>query len=295
MNIRAEILGGAEERKARLLARKKPKQVDAAGLTDVVIPREEVRRTDMRREDRRALDRKIYRAHFRDRDHEVELLNLSGGGAMISAPFLPNIGEPLELYLSPGESVECLVRWVRDGRIGLELAHETKVQCTDEKKAELLREVVRDKFPESKLEMVRITPDPVEHRRGDRHPLIWSGELRHESHAWTVRLRNISETGALIEFTGALRIGSEVKLDLAGAGEVAATVSWAVGDHAGLEFAAPFDLALLAKSKPRVAAPTWLRPAYLEGETAENSAWDDAWNRMSVDDLRKELEGYLKR
>ncbi|HZU50275.1 MAG TPA: PilZ domain-containing protein [Sphingomicrobium sp.] len=295
MNIRAEILGGAEERKTRLLVRKKPKQVEATGLTDIVIPREEVRRTDMRREDRPPADGKIYRARFRDCDHEVELLNLSGGGAMIRGRLSPNIDEPLELFLSEGESIECLVRWVRDMRIGLELAHETKVQCTEEKRVELLREVVRERFPAEELEMVKLESKETDHRRADRHPLIWFGELHHNSHRWTVRLRNISETGALIEFTGALRLGSEVELDLGASGKLAATVSWAVGDHAGLEFAEPFDLAQLAKSKPRVTSTTWLRPAYLEGETAEDSAWDDAWNRLSVDELRFELEGYLKR
>lgn len=125
--------------------------------------------------------------------------------------------------------------------------------------------------------------------------MIWSGELHYGTHTWNVRLRNISSSGALVECPGTLRVDSEVLLDLGKAGAVTASVSWVVGDHMGLHFDEPFEIRRLSEKKPMVAPAKWLRPAYLEGDTRDDSAWDSAWNRMSVDDLRSELEGFLKR
>lgn len=295
MNVRAEAFGGPQARKSRLLVRKNPKQTHGAGLTGVTIPRVEPRRTDMRSEDRPVLRAKMFAAHFRQRFHEVEVINISGGGAMIAADLHPNICEPFELQLGKGDVIECVVRWVKEGRIGLEFAHETKLECPAEKQMELLREVITQRFPDDKLKIVQVESNEMNHRGGDRHPLIWTGDLHYCSESWRARLRNISETGAMIQFTGTVPVGAEVVLDLGNAGSLPALVSWFIGDHAGLSFSVPFDVGELAKSKPQVAGPTWLRPDYLAKETAENSAWDETWNRVSVDVLRTELEGFLKR
>jgi hypothetical protein len=118
--------------------------------------------------------------------------------------------------------------------------------------------------------------------------------LAYGPNTWPMRVRNISDSGALVMCAGGPAAGCEILVDLADAGTFNATVSWAVGDHRGLQFDEPFDLRLLKKSKPTVAPPRWMRPAYLEDVPAE-SAWDDAWCRMSVDELREHLEGYMKR
>jgi hypothetical protein len=137
--------------------------------------------------------------------------------------------------------------------------------------------------------------DPSDQRVAKRHPLIWSAELHARGGQWRVRLRNVSATGALIQCSKPLPVGREVALDLGKGGSVDATISWAVGDHAGLAFDEPFDMRRLSHSKPAVAPARWLRPAYLEGDVPEDSAWDEAWSRMSVDELKSELEGFLKR
>lgn len=293
MNIRAEIFGGSQERKSRLLVRKMPKRADASALTDVVIPREETRRTDMRHEDRPPVEQQRFGLNFRERVHDIEVVNLSGGGAMIAAKLRPNIGERVELNIADGDLIECVVRWVKDGRIGLEFEHGTKLKCADDVKEAVLRDTVR-KLPDE-IEIVPVAADAAEHRKAERHPLIWSGELRHGSHRCPVRLRNISATGALVQCTRALRIGSDVILDLGDAGELWVTISWVVGDHAGLRFAEPFDLEQLSRCNPRVTAPSWLRPAYLESDASADSAWEGPWNRMTVNELRTQLDGILKR
>ena len=294
MNIRAEIFGGPEARKSRLLVGKNPKQEESTALTDVMVPRLETRRTDMRCEDR-PQSGEMFPILYRERAHQVELVNLSGGGAMIAANLHPNICERIELLLAEDEPIECIVRWVKNGRLGIEFAHETQLRCPEHERIELLRNVVGQAFPVVGLEAVQEQPQQPDHRAHDRHPLIWCGELHYNSHASTVRLRNVSATGAMIECTGALLLGSQVALELGEAGSFPAVVNWIVGDHAGIHFLEPFDLNMLAKSKPRVAGPTWVKPAYLECETSAQLPRDDPWNRMSVDELRTQLEGYLKR
>ena len=140
-----------------------------------------------------------------------------------------------------------------------------------------------------------VTDDNSDQRIATRHPLIWSAEVQTRSGNFRVRIRNISATGALIQCTKPLPLGREVILDLGKGGTVDATVSWAVGDHAGLSFDEQFDMKRLSHSKPTVAPARWLRPAYLKNDVGADSAWDDAWSRMSVDELRSELEGFLKR
>ena len=193
----------------------------------------------------------------------------------------------------------------REVELGLEFAHETKLECSDDERSALLRDVIYRDFPEEKFEGPaaeeitadedELAEDPSDQRSATRHPMIWSGELHYGSHTWDVRLRNISASGALIECPGTLRVDSEVLLDLGKAGAVTASVSWVVGDHMGLQFDEPFEIRRLSEKKPMIAPAKWLRPAYLEGNEAEESPWDPAWNRMSVDELRSELEGYLKR
>jgi hypothetical protein len=56
---------------------------------------------------------------FRGRNHVVRLLNLSGSGAMVIFPYVPNIGEKLKLQLLDRGQVSAQVMWVKDGRIGL--------------------------------------------------------------------------------------------------------------------------------------------------------------------------------
>jgi hypothetical protein len=300
MNIRAEIFGERSER--RLIKVKPANRPESKGLSDIVIAREERRRTNSRDQDRFRLTGAAFKLTYEGADYDAEVVNLSGGGAMIGVDLAPNLGDRLHLHLGADGSIECVVRWIRDGRLGLEFAHETQLDCPEDELASLLREVIRRDFPEQKFagrRGQRPKPGPEalepELRRAIRHPLIWWGDLHHGSHSWHVRLRNISATGALIDCPGELRIDSEILLELGNAVAVTGSVSWSVGDHVGLKFDQPFDLRRLSEAKPKIMAPSWVRPAYLEAQVEPDSPWDRSWNRMSVDDLRSQLEGFLKR
>jgi hypothetical protein len=70
---------------------------------------------------------------------------------------------------------------------------------------------------------------------------------------------------------------------------MSATVEWAVGDQVGLRFHVPFDLNRLAEARPKVAQTDWKAPSYL------GAAKEDRWGRLNLNELRDELEGFLKR
>jgi hypothetical protein len=304
MSIRTQIFGGGPTH--RLLREKQPKsEANFKALTDIAIPREETRRTDARDGDRYRLVGAQFSITHNGRQHTAKLINLSGGGAMVAGAIMPNIGEQIHLHLGENATVECAVRWVKDGRLGLEFAHETKLDCSDDDRSALLRSVIGRDYPEQAF-VPRPAAEPQvpeaeendavdEQRSATRHPLIWLGALRYGSHTWDVRLRNISSTGTLIECPGYVPVGCEVTLDLDEAGTVEASVSWSFSDHLGLAFNEPFEIRRLSQKKPVITPATWVRPSYLEAHTAPNSAWDECWNRSSLGDLQIHLEGYLKR
>ena len=99
----------------------------------------------------------------------------------------------------------------------------------------------------------------------------------------------------MIECSAPVRVDTEPLLELSDALSVSGTVVWVVGDQVGFRFHTPFEMAQLAESLPDVAPSEWIRPAYLEAESASDSPWDPRWNRMSVGELRNELEGFMKR
>jgi len=226
---------------------------------------------------------------------------------MIAGKFKPNLWDCVELVLGEGASLECAVRWIKDGRVGLEFAHETRIDCAPQERARLLQDVIARSFPESQVQVdtpavtdkaeAAATPAPAEKDgRGQfRHPLIWSGKIHYDFESTPVRLRNISANGAQIECPVPLPVGAEPLLDLGDAGSIFAWVSWACGDQVGLAFQTEFDLSDLARSRPDLAPAKWDAPSYLrEGAKASGTPWDDPWNRLTVCQLSEELEGFLK-
>ena len=299
MNIRAQIFGGAKAaEEPPLVSSKKPKGARGAALDSIAVSRGETRRANTRNEDRHRLSDEHVHVSHNEAVYDVQLVNLSGGGAMVEGDFNPALWDRVHLHLGDDGAIECAVRWIKADRIGLEFAHETQIDCPPGERAVLLREVIARSFPDVELE---ITPEPIQKsepaddkRRERRHPLIWRGTLHHDYQSTPVRLRNISSTGAQIESEAMLVVGSEPTFEI-GDTSVVATVSWVVGDHAGLKFNQPFDLAQLARARPDIAPVKWERPAYLQPGAAADSPWAEQWSRASLGELREDLEGFLKR
>jgi hypothetical protein len=61
----------------------------------------------------------------------------------------------------------------------------------------------------------------------------------------------------------------------------------------GLKFHEPFDMQQLAQAKPEIAPVEWQAPVYVN-QAGDVSSWNDGWNRMSLDELRDQLDGFLK-
>ena len=113
-----------------------------------------------------------------------------------------------------------------------------------------------------------------------------------------MRLRNVSETGALIEGDKSLPVDAGLLLDLGDAGQVFSFVSWSRGGQAGLIFEEPFDLARLANARPKVVPSEqgrWQAPDYLRRSPNAASPWGDHWQTASLDELGEQLEGFMKR
>ena len=301
MNIRAQIYGGVMPAEEPLLPTKKPKGAKAAELDSIKVPRESRQRSNSRGEDRHRLTGEGARVTYNGRDYEVELINLSGGGAMIAGKLRPMLWEHLNLHLGDHGDIECAVRWIREKRIGLEFAQETQLGWPSDQVATVLRHVIERTFPHIAFAQPKENPNPApqpiddradEGRVAARHPLIWNGVLHHDYQSSDVRIRNISETGAMIETDEKVRVGTEPLLELTEAVSLSATVEWAVGDQVGLRFHSPFDMQALAEARPSVAPVSWTPPAYLDPDAKTD---EDHWGRLSISQLHHELEGFLKR
>lgn len=307
-SIRQQILGGEKAERRSLLGAKRTKGADAEkGLTSVEIPREEHRATNNRDGDRHRLPDQHVRVKHKRKNYVVQLVNLSGGGAMIAGDLEPKLWDRVDLCLGEESKIECAVRWLKGGRIGLEFAPETRLDCSDEARAKLLKAVIDQNFSdlevgrpqrrrndEEQEQQPEAGASSDDQRDGRRHPLIWSGVLHYDFATTNVRLRDISSSGALIETQSTLPVGAEPLLDLGDAGQIFGTVTWAIGDHMGLKFHEPFDMLQLANSRPEVTSASWEAPSYTKRTAADDSAWENGWRRLSIDELRDQLEGFLK-
>jgi hypothetical protein len=303
-SFRAAVLSGVKP--ALVVTNKNPQREGGGGaLEHVKVPRSEVRRGNHRNSDRHRLSGEAAGVLWNGREYDVEVVNLSSGGAMIRCGFAPNLWDMVELRLGEGTGLEGIVRWIKDDSIGLEFAHETRIDCDPTERAALLLAVIQRSFPDDKVTLdapERLEPSaaPEQEELGNRdekrHPLIWKGEIHYAHDSNPVRLRNISAGGALVDVAVGYPLGAEVMLDLGDAGQFFATVQWACGDQAGLQFVAPFDVACLANARPDVMPHSWNVPTFLNPEEEESdSPWSSHWSRSSIEEIRTDLEGYLKR
>lgn len=96
-------------------------------LTANLIPRNEPRTACQREEEREVgtVERAIVR--YRGQDHLVAVVNISSRGTMIIWDIVPRIGESVLVQFQGCTRIHAFVRWVRDGRIGLNFGHEIRL------------------------------------------------------------------------------------------------------------------------------------------------------------------------
>lgn len=87
-------------------------------LDGAMIPRSVRRVFDQRLEARRDSGAAASLG-WRGRAYRARILNLSASGAMVEFDEVPHIGELVELQVPDHGTRQAHVRWVRDGRVGL--------------------------------------------------------------------------------------------------------------------------------------------------------------------------------
>jgi len=94
------------------------------GLANIRIQREPQRFEDRRCEDRQTGLVDSATLLFRGEAHQVTVVNISSRGTMVECALYPRIGETLMVEFDQCSRIQAFVRWVRDGRIGLNFGHE---------------------------------------------------------------------------------------------------------------------------------------------------------------------------
>ena len=91
------------------------------GLDGGMVPRSVKRMFDERDEPRFEAEGEMQTAGltYRDKSHVVRVGNISNSGAMVVFADVPHIGEEVSLQLLDHGTVAGQVRWVRDGRVGI--------------------------------------------------------------------------------------------------------------------------------------------------------------------------------
>jgi hypothetical protein len=96
----------------------------ALKLAGDLIPRMQRRIIDQRSEERFAdiVDRAVI--IFRSQEYIVPVLNISTRGTMVECEIMPRIGEAVIIQFENCSPIHAFVRWVRQGRLGLNFGHE---------------------------------------------------------------------------------------------------------------------------------------------------------------------------
>jgi len=172
---------------------------------------------------------------------------------------------------------QCFVRWLRDGRIGVEFSDETLVIAAKD-----VRELIIGGRRAGERPTLSLRKE-----RAARQSLILMGELHWRSGSTAVRLRNISADGAMLDAQEDLAANSEVVLELPGVVAAPGEVRWCRSGQIGIRFDRPLDLAGLALGHHQQApqSPHMLKPDYLKSELDPDSPWAARWQRLMAEDL----------
>jgi hypothetical protein len=94
------------------------------GLAGIRIARTRRRQVDQRCEERYEGLTDSAIVHFRGQPYRVAVINLSTRGTMIECDLAPRLGESVLVEFDHCSRIHAFVRWMRDGRIGLNFGHE---------------------------------------------------------------------------------------------------------------------------------------------------------------------------
>ena len=247
--VRANLMTGEQGRSPLVKSKRDRAGAKEASLTRIPVKRTESRSCNQRSEERRRDLVDTTTLFFRRQKYEVAVVNVSSQGTMIDCDIEPRIGETLDIQFADCNRTKCVVRWVRDGRIGLEFIEETIILASLKVKDHIFNGGEAADAGEAAA-----VQNPI-HTRSKRHGLTWTGTLYWTFEAFPVRLRNISASGAMLEGDCNVPAGEKIRLNLAEAGTVDGQVRWCQGGQVGVSFDEKFDLRQLAYTRPSAAVP----------------------------------------
>ncbi len=98
-----------------------------ARLSDNMVTRYEARTIDQRQEPRQEGLIDCATLFFRGGVHVVEVVNISSRGAMVASDLEPRLGESVIIRFSGCSPIHAFVRWIREGRLGLNFGGELTI------------------------------------------------------------------------------------------------------------------------------------------------------------------------
>ena len=230
ISLRTRIFGpGADE---PLLRTKAPKGAKNDMLDSVTVPRAETRRADGRGRDRHRLTAEQAVLRHNEHEHVIELVNLSAGGAMIRGELDLMLWDHLWCSAIMARSTARCVGSrtiqpassspMKRGSTAI-LMHTTT--CSARSSA---RAFPTSSFARTSRKLSGCSTQQKSYNAGRTATrscgTVSSYDDSHDYDAEPVRLRNISETGALVQSGNPLPKGVRVYLDMKAAGRPAATV-----------------------------------------------------------------------
>jgi hypothetical protein len=98
-----------------------------ARLSGNMVTRQEARTVDQRLEQRQEGLVDCATLFFRGSVHLVEVVNISSRGAMVESGLEPRLGESVIVRFNGCSPIHAFVRWIRDGRLGLNFGCELTI------------------------------------------------------------------------------------------------------------------------------------------------------------------------
>ena len=270
------IRGERRDPVARKAADAPERRAKDGGLGGIKIRRQEARRSDQRNELRQVklIDHATLR--YQGRSLEVAVLNLSSRGIMVECDLTPRIGARLMIRFADCNETGCVVRWVRDGRLGLEFDKETVLIAANDVRRPIVGGRRDGEQP----------PIALRKQRAPRQASMLDAQLHWRNGTMPVKLRNISASGAMLQANQDLEEHSEIVLDIPRAPAIAGRVRWCRSKQIGIHFEEELDLeSLLRPPAETREQPDYVKPDYLRTELQADSPWAARWSRLSPDDL----------
>lgn len=275
--LRATILNGGNHPVVSTSAPKRPaaaKSQAAPSLMSLPVKRETSRTTHQRVGDRIPGIMASTTLSIRRARHETAVLNLSSDGVMIETDVELHIGDRVGITLPDGTDGRCIVRWMRDGRVGmefdgfgLEIGRSASGTLTFRRDAEPKRKIAD---------------------RAQRRSMVWGATLHADAEMVAVKLRNVSASGAQLDCDLVLDVDTKVLLSLGGAGFMPSKVRWCESGRMGLSFDRNFDVEMLvtcAEQDEAMKAIEWVKPEYLMDERSPDSPWAARFDKLTLADL----------